>query len=86
MSEDGKSSEEEVEREAREILDEMGHAMFLPAVRCLALLLRPFVCTALRGIFVNSEGLEKVGERLHFCVQNHNFQRSVSAGCSGVHL
>lgn len=38
----------------------MGHSMFLPAVRIIALLLRPFVRSALHGIFVNREGLEKV--------------------------
>ena len=54
------AEEEEVEKEAREILDEMGHSMFLPAVRFLALLLRPFVRSALQGIFVNRGGLQAV--------------------------
>ena len=61
VSEDGDSSEKEVEGEAKAILEETGHAMFLPAVRCLALLLRPFVRSALRGIFVNRDGLQGVG-------------------------
>ena len=53
-------SEEEVEGEVREILAEMGHSMFLPAVRLIALLLRPFIRSALHGIFVNRDGLEQV--------------------------
>ena len=52
-----------MEKEVREMLDEMGHSMFLPAVRCLALLLRPFICSALRGIFVSREGLQQVSGR-----------------------
>lgn len=60
VCEDRAVSEEEVEEEVREILAEMGHSMFLPAVRIIALLLRPFVRSALHGIFVNREGLEKV--------------------------
>ncbi|CAI8011661.1 Dihydroxyacetone phosphate acyltransferase [Geodia barretti] len=60
VSKDGKGSEKEVEKEVREMLDEMGHSMFLPAVRCLALLLRPFICSALRGIFVSREGLQQL--------------------------
>ena len=60
VCEEGGCSKEEIEGEVRVILAEMGHSMFLPAVRFLALLLRPFVRSALRGIFVNREGLEQV--------------------------
>lgn len=60
VSEDRGVSEEEVQEEVREILAEMGHSMFLPAVRIIALLLRPFIRSALHGIFVNREGLEQV--------------------------
>ena len=49
-----------MEREVKEILAEMGHSMFLPAVRLIALLLRPFIRSALHGIFVSREGLEQV--------------------------
>lgn len=49
-----------MEGEVREILAEMGHSMFLPAVRIIALLLRPFIRSALHGIFVNRAGLEQV--------------------------
>lgn len=55
-----------MEEEVREILAEMGHSMFLPAVRIIALLLRPFIRSALHGIFVNREGLEKVLSALAF--------------------
>ena len=60
VCEDRRGSEEEVEGEVREILAEMGHSMFLPAVRLIALLLRPFIRSALHGIFVNRNGLEQV--------------------------
>lgn len=49
-----------MEGEVREILDEMGHSMFLPAVRFIALVLRPFIRSALHAIFVNRDGLERV--------------------------
>ena len=63
VCEEGGCSKEEIEGEVRAILAEMGHSMFLPSVRFLALLLRPFVRSALRGIFVNREGLEQVSSR-----------------------
>ena len=64
VCEDRACSDEEVEGEVKEILAEMGHSMFLPAVRFIALLLRPFIRSALHGIFVNREGLEQVNECL----------------------
>ena len=60
VSETRGCAEEEVEKEVRAILGEMGHAMFLPSVRLLALVLRPFVRSAIRGIYVNRTGLEQV--------------------------
>ena len=86
--EDGKGSEEEVEAEVREMLAEMGHSMFLPAVRSIVLILRPFIRTALRGIFVSTAGLEKASasKNLMRFAQNPSFQRCLLAGCCGVHL
>ena len=51
---------EAVEGEVKEMLDEMGHSMFLPGLRVLVLLLRPFIRSALHGIFINRDGLEEV--------------------------
>ena len=63
MAEDRDCDEQDVEKEVRSILEEMGHKMFLPAVRFIALLLRPFIRSALHGVYVNREGLEQVNMR-----------------------
>lgn len=72
MAEDRDCDGQEVEKEVRSILEEMGHKMFLPAVRFLALLLRPFIRSALHGVYINREGLEQVRgrekERWFVCV------------------
>lgn len=50
-----------MQKEAQELLEEIGHKMALPAVRSLALVLRSVLRRILKGVFVNKPGLEKVG-------------------------
>ncbi|KAL5463463.1 hypothetical protein EMCRGX_G032358 [Ephydatia muelleri] len=52
----------DVQKEAQELLEEIGHKMALPAVRSLALVLRSVLRRILKGIFVNKPGLEKLKE------------------------
>lgn len=55
---------EEVEKEVRQLLDEIGHTMHLAAVRTLAFILRGPIRRVIRGIHINAGGLEKVRERM----------------------
>ena len=50
----------DVQKEAHELLEEIGHKMALPAVRTLALVLRSVLRRILKGIYVNKSGLGKV--------------------------
>ena len=59
----------DVQKEAQELLEEIGHKMALPAVRSLALVLRSVLRRILKGIFVNKPGLEKVGCCAHVFVR-----------------
>ena len=44
-----------------EILEEMGHKFFLPALRTLAYLVRKGLRSLTRGIYVNQDGIDQVG-------------------------
>ena len=50
----------DVEDEVKELLEEIGHKMMLPAVRSLAVPIRMTVRNVLRGVYVNTEGVERV--------------------------
>lgn len=52
----------DVQKEAKELVEEIGHKMALPAVRSLALVLRSVLRRILKGIYVNKPGLEKLKE------------------------
>ena len=56
----------EVESEVRDLLEEIGHKMMLPAVRSLALPIRATVKKILHGVYVNTKGVEQVERELHF--------------------
>ena len=60
----------EVEKESEYLLDEIAHRIALPAIRTLALVLRTVLRRVLHGVYVNSEGLEKVLflERVCVCI------------------
>lgn len=49
-----------MEGEVQELLEEIGHKMMLPAVRSLAFAIRMTVRKVLRGVYVNTEGVERV--------------------------
>ena len=51
---------EEVEKEVKLLLDEIGHKFYLPAVRTLAFILRGPIRRVIRSINVSAGGLEKV--------------------------
>jgi glycerone phosphate O-acyltransferase len=50
----------DVEDEVQELLEEIGHKMMLPAVRTVALLIRMSIRHVLRGVYVNTGGVERV--------------------------
>ena len=54
----------DVESEVEELLEEIGHKMMLPAVRTLALLIRMTLRNVLRGVYVNTGGVERVRRRI----------------------
>ena len=55
---------EEVEKEAKQLLDEIGHNLHLPAVRSVAFILRGPIRRIMRAIHVSADGLEKVRLRV----------------------
>ena len=54
----------DVESEVEELLEEIGHKMMLPAVRTLALIIRMTLRNVLRGVYVNTGGVERVRRRI----------------------
>lgn len=54
----------EVEGVVRELLDEIGHKMFLPAVRSLVIVLRATIRQVVRGVYVNTDGITRVREAM----------------------
>lgn len=55
----------------QELLEEIGHKMMLPAVRSLAMPIRMTIRNVLRGVYVNTEGVEQV-QRNCLTIRNYN--------------
>ena len=60
MAGDSGRDVKEVEGVVRELLDEIGHKMFLPAVRSLVIVLRATIRQVVRGVYVNTDGITRV--------------------------
>ena len=56
----------EIENVVRELLDEIGHKLALPAIRTVALMIRGPIRRVLQAVHISQKGLEEVW--LHFVV------------------